>query len=239
MRPARRSGHDDHELAAGGSPPLRARAGERTRADDEAETPTTPTTTKQETTTRRLDRPGKPANRAGMELSAPVAVCCALAALSALGVVLLRRPVHVALGLLGHSLSMAALYLTLSAQLMAVAQTLIYSGAIVVLFLIVVTLLPEGGQEKLSFGGIFLAVMAGAAVLAVLGGALAGFFAPGSTAALPVLAGEGPSVKEVGKPLFSTLVVPFELTAPLLLAAIVTAIALWRRQEKPRAGGLD
>jgi NADH:ubiquinone oxidoreductase subunit 6 (subunit J) len=45
-------------------------------------------------------------------------------------------------------------------------------------------------------------------------------------------------VKEVGKPLFSTLVVPFELTAPLLLAAIVTAIALWRRQEKPRAGGL-
>jgi NADH-quinone oxidoreductase subunit J len=173
-----------------------------------------------------------------MELSVPVAVCCALAAISALGVVLLRRPVHVALGLLGHSLSMAALYLTLSAQLMAVAQVLIYSGAIVVLFLIVVTLLPEGGQEKLTGGGLLLAVVSGVAVLAVLGGALAGFFAPGSTALLPVLTGEGPTVKEVGKPLFSTLVVPFELTAPLLLAAIVTAIALWRRQEKPRAGGL-
>ena len=163
--------------------------------------------------------------------------CCALAAISALGVVLLRRPVHVALGLLGHSLSMAALYLTLSAQLMAVAQTLIYSGAIVVLFLIVVTLLPEGGQEKLSAGGLFLSVVAGGAILAVLAAAVAGFFASGA-APLPVLRGEGPSVKEVGKPLFSTLVLPFELTAPLLLASIVTAIALWRRQEKPRAGGL-
>jgi NADH-quinone oxidoreductase subunit J len=172
-----------------------------------------------------------------MELSVPVAVCCALASISALGVVLLRRPVHVALGLLGHSLSMAALYLTLSAQLMAVAQTLIYSGAVVVLFLIVVTLLPEGGQEKLSVGGMFLAVTAGLSVLAVLAAALSGLFAPGASSALPVLSGEGPSVKEVGKPLFSTLVEPFELTAPLLLAAIVTAIALWRRQEKPRAKG--
>jgi NADH-quinone oxidoreductase subunit J len=172
-----------------------------------------------------------------MEVSVPVAVCCALAAISALGVVLLRRPVHVALGLLGHSLSMAALYLTLSAQLMATAQTLIYSGAIVVLFLIVVTLLPEGGREKLSGGGLFLSVVAGGALLAVLGAATAGLVAAGPEA-LPALRGEGPSVKEVGKPLFTTLVLPFELTAPLLLASIVTAIALWRRQEKPRAGGL-
>ena len=39
---------------------------------------------------------------------------------------------------------------------------------------------------------------------------------------------------EIGAPLFHELVVPFELTAPLLLAAIVAAIALWRRQEGPR-----
>ena len=167
-----------------------------------------------------------------------VAVGCALAALSALAVVLLKKPVHTALGLLAHSLSMAALYFILAAQLMAVAQMLIYSGAIVVLFLIVVTLLPEGGQEKLSGGGLFLAVVAAAAVLAVFGGALSAFSAAGGV--LPALSGDGPSVKEVGKPLFTTLMVPFELTAPLLLAAIVTAIALWRRQERrsARPGGL-
>src|ERR1043165_3721519 len=81
----------------------------------------------------------------------PVAICCALAALSALGVVLLRRPVHVAVALLAHSLSLAALYLSLEAQFSAVAQTLIYSGAIVVLFLIVVALLPTGGREEITF----------------------------------------------------------------------------------------
>ena len=165
----------------------------------------------------------------------PVAICCALAALSALAVVLLKRPVHTALGLLGHSLSMAALYFLLSAQLMAVAQMLIYSGAIVVLFLIVVTLLPEGGQEKLTAGGLFYAAVAGVAVLAVFGGALSAFTAASGT--LPTMSSTGPSVKEVGRPLFNHLLVPFELTAPLLLAAIVTAIALWRRQEAPREKG--
>ena len=81
-----------------------------------------------------------------------VAVGCALVVISALAVVVLRKPVHTALGLLAHSLSMAALYLMLDAQLMAMAQVLIYSGAIVVLFLIVVTLLPSGGQEQLGAG---------------------------------------------------------------------------------------
>jgi len=165
----------------------------------------------------------------------PVAICCALAAVSALAVVLLKKPVHTALGLLGHSLSMAALYFLLSAQLMAVAQMLIYSGAIVVLFLIVVTLLPEGGQEKLTGGHLFFGAVAGVAVLAVFGGALSAFTA--ASGELPHLSGAGPSVKEIGKPLFNSLLLPFELTAPLLLAAIVTAIALWRRQERPRTKG--
>ena len=173
---------------------------------------------------------------AGMLTLPIVAVGCALAALSALAVVLLKKPVHTAVALLGHSLSMAALYFALSAQLMAVAQMLIYSGAIVVLFLIVVTLLPEGGQEKLSGGGLFFAMLAALSVLAVFGGALSAFSAAGGE--LLALKGEGPSVKEVGRPLFASLMVPFELTAPLLLAAIVAAIALWRRQEKPRPGGV-
>lgn len=165
-----------------------------------------------------------------------VAVCCALAAISALAVVLLKRPVHTAVGLLAHSLSMAALYLMLSAQLMAVAQMLIYSGAIVVLFLIVVTLLPEGGAERLTTGRLAAAVIAGGSLLVVLGAALVAHQNTGIP--LASIVGDGPTVKQVGAPLFSSMIVPFELTAPLLLASIVAAIALWRRQENPRAGGL-
>lgn len=159
----------------------------------------------------------------------PVVICCAFAALSALGVVLLRRPVHVAVALLAHSLSLAALYMALEAQFSAVAQTLIYSGAIVVLFLIVVALLPTGGKEELGLGRI----AAGALVFVAIGSSI-GAAVWSSLALLPATKTPGFTVKEIGAPLFAELIVPFELTAPLLLAAIVAAIALWRRQEGPR-----
>jgi NADH-quinone oxidoreductase subunit J len=171
-----------------------------------------------------------------MEPVVTVAVGCAFCVISAIAVVLLKKPVHTALGLLAHSLSMAAIYLALDAQLMAMAQVLIYSGAIVVLFLIVVTLLPSGGSEALGAGRLVAGLAGGGAVLVVLVFVVARHLEVG--VALPAISGDGPSVKDVGAPLFDSLLLPFELTAPLLLASIVTAIALWRRQEKPRAGGL-
>lgn len=161
---------------------------------------------------------------------AVLVVCCALAVISAMGVVLLKKPVHVAVGLLGHSLSMAALYFSLNAQLMAVAQVLIYSGAIVVLFLIVVALLPVGGSEQPGPARFAAAALVVASVGAVLAAMLS------ATGALPAVAGVAPDVKQVGRPLFTSLLVPFELTAPLLLAAIVSAIALWKRQERAAGG---
>ncbi len=161
-----------------------------------------------------------------MLATVPVVVCCVLALVSALAVVLLKRPVHVAVGLLAHSLSMAALYFALDAQLMAVAQVLIYSGAIVVLFLIVVALLPTGGKEELGAGRFFAAAL----VLCAVGAGLVVMMNGASS--LAAIDGAGPSVKDVGKPLFTSLLAPFEMTAPLLLAAIVSAIALWKRQER-------
>jgi len=160
----------------------------------------------------------------------PISICCGLAALSALGVVLLRRPVHVALSLLAHSLSVAALYMSMSAEFAAVAQTVIYSGAIVVLFLIVVALLPAGGKEQAAGGSrAASALIAFGAILAVLAAlyASSGTLRPASTQIL--------GVKDIGRPFFdrNTLLGAFELTAPLLLASVVGAISLWRRQEGP------
>jgi NADH-quinone oxidoreductase subunit J len=160
---------------------------------------------------------------------APVVACCALAVISALGVVFLKKPVHVAVGLLGHSLSMAALYFSIDAQLVAVAQILIYSGAIVVLFLIVVALLPTGGSEELGAARF----AAAAIVLLAVGAGLVAMLA--ATRDLPAFTKTAADVKQIGRPLFTSLLKPFELTAPLLLAAIVAAIALWKRQEKTAA----
>ncbi len=70
-----------------------------------------------------------------------------LAIVGAVGVVVARQPVHSALFLVGNILSLAVLYLLLSAEFLAVAQVIVYAGAIMVLFLFVVTLLTAGKEE--------------------------------------------------------------------------------------------
>jgi NADH-quinone oxidoreductase subunit J len=151
-----------------------------------------------------------------------------LALVSALAVVFVRRPVYAAVGLLAHSLSLAAFFALLAASLVAIGQVIIYSGAIVVLFLFVVTLLPTGGSELAPTSGrVASAVVAAGALLAAFTAALAG----GMPAAAPMAVD---SVEAVGRALFGPLLIAFELTAPLLLVAIVGAVAIWRRHE-PRA----
>src|SRR5579872_2819434 len=77
----------------------------------------------------------------------PVLAACIVAFVSAVLVITSRGAIRAVVALLAHSLSIAALYALLAAGLVAVGQLLIYSGAIVVLFLFVVALLPPGGQE--------------------------------------------------------------------------------------------
>src|SRR6266542_3769468 len=161
-------------------------------------------------------------------LFAPLLIGCAVALLSALGVVLARRPIYAAIFLLVHSLSLAALFGLLSAAMVAVGQVIIYSGAIVVLFLFVVTLLPSGGRELNPTGSrVAAACVAGGGLMVALAAALAGSSIPA-----PASAGDL-GVAAVGQALFSPqkLLVAFELTAPLLLVAIIGAVVIWRRHE--------
>jgi NADH-quinone oxidoreductase subunit J len=154
------------------------------------------------------------------------AVGCLVALVTALGVVSARRPIHGAVALLGHSIALSGLYLLLSAEMVAMGQILIYSGAIVVLFLFVVALLPAGGSESASdLGRIAGALIGGGAVLLALAGAI-------GTVVPRAAANFASGVAEVGHSLFGSLLVPFELTAPLLLVAVVGAVTLWRRQER-------
>ena len=162
------------------------------------------------------------------DLFLPLAVGCAVALVSALMVVLARRPVHSVVALLSHSLSIAALYMILGADMVAMGQVLIYSGAIVVLFLFVIALLPQGGTEgDPGIGRVLGGVVAGGALLAGIAAWLA--LGPSLPPAAPTAGG---NVVEVGRSLFGRLIVPTELTAPLLLVSIVGAVAIWRRQER-------
>ena len=164
------------------------------------------------------------------DLLLPVAIACAVALISGLLVVMARRPVHAVVALLAHSLSIAALYMVLAADLVALGQVLIYSGAIVVLFLFVVALLPAGGVEEPARGGQILGgLVAGGALIAALGAWIA--IGPPLPVAPATPVG---GVDEIGRALFYRMIVPFELTGPLLLVAIVGAVAIWRRQESAR-----
>ena len=160
----------------------------------------------------------------------PLVICCAVVLASALGMVLARRLVRCAALLLVHSLAIAATYFTMSAEFLAMGQVVVYTGAIVVLFLFVVLLLPEGGKESMPNGArLAVAFTAGAAMfgaLLVATWAVIDAGAPPDPAAVPDL-----STPAVARVLFGPHLVPFELTALLLLIAILGAVTLWHRQQ--------
>jgi NADH-quinone oxidoreductase subunit J len=159
-----------------------------------------------------------------------------LAGLAALlfgvGVVVSARAVHTVLSLLGNILSLAVLFLVYDAQFLAFMEVAVYAGAILMLFLFVIALLAAGKEEDPAEYGPELPgqVAAGAGAAALLTAVLLAAFQMrelGVGAGHAILKGFG-TVEQVGAGLFTTYLLPFELTAPVLLAAIVGVVVLSR-----------
>jgi len=153
-----------------------------------------------------------------------------LAVLSGLACITRRSPVASALWLVVTLFALAALFVLLDAQFIAVLQVLVYAGAIMVLFLFVIMLLnlgragPTDLKGPLGRGvGVFLA---GLLLMQLLVLRQAGL-APGGPVRPPLGQGMIPSV---ARPLFTVYLVPFEITSILLLAAIVGAVVLAKRK---------
>jgi NADH-quinone oxidoreductase subunit J len=153
----------------------------------------------------------------------------ALAGFSGLACITRRSPVASALWLVVTLFSLAALFVLLDAQFIAVLQVLVYAGAIMVLFLFVIMLLnlgrggPTDLKGPLGLGvGVFLAglLLVQLLVLRQTGPAVGG----PARAAL-----EQGMIPAVARPLFTAYLVPFEITSILLLAAIVGAVVLAKR----------
>jgi len=147
-----------------------------------------------------------------------------------------RNTVHSVLFLVVNFLFVAALYVMLGAQFLAVIQVLVYAGGIVVLYLFVVMLVnlkrpPEAHSDphrrtRLGFG-------LAAAVLIELGAIIAyGYARPVSaiasasaTTTMPVSG----NTEQVGWLLYTSYLIPFEVASMLLLVAMIGAIVLARR----------
>ena len=158
----------------------------------------------------------------------------------ALGVVLARNPVHSALFLVLTLVSVAVLFLLQDAQLVAAVQIIVYAGAIVVLFLFVIMLLgvdrPDTFEEPLRFQRP-VALAIGAIVLAEVLFLAGHQWATGARTArgVPVTGGAfGSNIQRVARVLFTTFLGPFEITAVLLVIAVVGSVVLARRSgERP------
>ena len=145
--------------------------------------------------------------------------------LSALAVVMARNLVHAALFLATSLGSIAGIFLVLHADFVAMVQLLVYVGAIAILLMfgLMLTRAPIG-HEALDSQQRGL----GAAIAVTLFGVLGALIWQSFRHARVELA--GPDTRALGKALFADWVLPFELASLLLLAALIGAIVLSRRE---------
>jgi NADH-quinone oxidoreductase subunit J len=163
-----------------------------------------------------------------------------LTLVGALGVVLARNPVHSALFLVQTLLSVAVLFLLQDAELLAAVQVIVYAGAIVVLFIFVIMLLGVDRRESLTETLRFqrpIALALGALVLVeilLLAGHTWATGAP-TASGVPISGGGdlGNNIQRVARVLFTEFLWPFQLTAVLLVIAVVGSVALARRSGQP------
>ena len=147
--------------------------------------------------------------------------------IAAIRVVTAKNVVHAALYLVVVLAGVAAIYILLAAEFTAVVQVLVYIGAIVVLFLfgIMLTRAPIGISSDLDNDQRGLALVVALFLLGVLGAVLDDAY--GSTK----LAENGPvaTSAEVGTSIFQDYLIPFEVVSILLLAALIGAVVIARR----------
>lgn len=158
----------------------------------------------------------------------------ALSIAAAIGVITSKQPVHSALFLLANFTSLAVLYVTLEAQFLAAIQVIIYAGGIVILILFVIMLLgseeveDNSGQQLTGYGGMVLGIV----LLGAIAGTLFNAFGSADEAIPTALQGGSPEV--VGKALFTDYILPFELTAVLILVALLGALILGKRPQSEK-----
>ncbi len=156
-----------------------------------------------------------------------------VAAVSAVLMITRVNPVISALFLILNFASLAGLYLLLNAQFIAVAQVIVYAGAIMVLFLFVIMLLKPEHEKKL------LAINKNVKIFAYIVAALVFLqlaymiffskpsFGMNAQTAASIHAG---TIESIGFELYSNYVLPFEAAGYLLLAATIGALVLAKKK---------
>jgi NADH-quinone oxidoreductase subunit J len=155
----------------------------------------------------------------------------------ALGVVTARHPVHCALFLIQTLFGVAVLFVSELAHFLAAVQVIVYAGAIVVLFLFVIMLLGVDRSDQVLAeplkGQRPTAILLGIIGLAEFVGLVrSNEWATGAVSVAGPANAAGSNVELLGRSLFSTYLLPFEVTSVLLIIAVVAAVVLARRPPR-------
>ncbi len=152
----------------------------------------------------------------------------AIALASAFYFVFARNPLYSVLSLIVTMFSIAGLYVLLNAQFLGIVQIIVYAGAIMVLFLYILMMLnlskadESRKQNLLKFVGVF---SAGLLLIGILG-AFRGYQMQSTSAEIDTTVG---LTKNLGRLLFNEYVLPFELASLLILAGIVSAVLIGKK----------
>jgi NADH-quinone oxidoreductase subunit J len=158
------------------------------------------------------------------------------ALLGALGMVFARNAVHSALGLIGTMFSLAILYIVGQAPFLGFVQIIVYTGAVMMLFLFVLMLVGRDSSDSVvevlrgqRLAGLALGVGLAVLLVAAVGRSL--------TSVTPVgLAADGPgysgNVTGLGALIFTDYLFAFELTSALLITAALGAMVLGYAQGR-------
>jgi len=153
----------------------------------------------------------------------------------AIGVVTAKSPVGSLLFMVTTLAAISGTFVLLEAHFLAAIQIIVYAGAIMVLFLFVIMLLNLGHDYQKDLKGGAFAVLSFGVI-----GAMAGLLATrlgtsdatagSGAAAIDAALAEHGAVGAIAESLYTTYVVPFEITGILLLVAIVGALVLAKRE---------
>jgi NADH-quinone oxidoreductase subunit J len=141
-----------------------------------------------------------------------------------------RRPLRAAIGLLLHIVSLAGMFLTLHAELLAVLQLLVYAGAVVVLFVFVIMLIGPAAEVDAMEGRVSsraLSIALTIGVVLAVSTSVAYFDVPWG-----VVSEDFGTVQGLGTAVYKQALVPFELVSITLTVAIIGAIAIARSRTE-------
>ncbi|CAM0998518.1 NADH-quinone oxidoreductase subunit J [Rhodanobacter sp. Root179] len=154
---------------------------------------------------------------------------------AALSVITLKNSVHAVLALVLTFFSAACLWLLLEAEFLALALIVVYVGAVMVLFLFVVMML-DIDQEKMREGfvkflpiGLFVAAIMLAEMLGLIGVRAMQAHVMGAD---PAVAAGVSNTAWLGRALYTSFLLPFEIAALILTVGIVAAVALTLRERR-------